>query len=348
MASYSYKSWETINLPVVSESTYFRILDHQAEHPETETSGVIYDGFIISGYYIQNLNEILSQYVKPYELYFISSLQPDSATERTFYIYYTRNGWNTTTMDDITISYDWSYKNSTSDVLSDPIYDLVDVRQYLLYSFHPIELPYTFLVRIGGNLVVDSYNLEYAMNYNYVKKLSDIAQFSGQFSLAYSYSFFVGATDSLPLEETADLYVGGRKYTMAHTCYRYCLYYLNQNGGWDSLLFSGKVMQQDNLSRLSYKKNYIAGSWDFNKVDYLTTIQEGWQLTTSFLDDQHSDKMINLFASNRIFLHDLDEDKIIPVNMVTQKCEHKTYKNQGRQLYTYTVEVNSSQPKYRI
>ena len=346
MASYSYKSWETINLPVVSENTYFRILDHQAQHPETETTGVIYDGFIISGYYIQNLNEILSQYVKPYEIYFASALQPDSTSERTFYIYYTTNGWNTTTMDDVTISYDWTYKNSTSDVLSDPIFDLVDIRQYLLYSFHPTELPYNFAVKIG-NVTVDSYTIEHDIHYNYVKKLSDLNQFPGQFTFAYSYAFLV-TRNSLPLEETVDIMVGAQKYTIAHTCYRYCLYYLNQRGGWDSLLFSGKVMQQDNLSRLSYKKNYIAGSLDFNKVDYLTTIQESWQLTTSFLDDQHSEKMINLFASNKIFLHDLDEDKIIPVNIATPKCEHKTYKNQGRKLYTYTVNVNSSQPKYRI
>ncbi len=346
MASYSYKSWQTINLPVVSESTYFRILDHQAEHPETETTGVIYDGFIISGYYIQNLNEILSQYVKPYELYFASALQTDSTSERTFYIYYTTDGWNTTTMDDVTISYDWSYENSTYEVLSDPIFDLVDIRQYLLYSFHPLEVPYIFSVRIG-DVPIDSYNIEDTIHYNYVKKLSDMDIFPGEFSYAYSYDFLV-TRNSLPLEDTVDLYVGARKYIVAHTCYRYCLYYLNQNGGWDSLLFRGKVMKQDNLSRLSYKKNYIAGSLDFNKVDYLTTIQEGWQLNTSFLDDQHSEKMINLLASNKIFLHDLDEDKITPVNMVTQKCEHKTYKNQGRKLYTYTVEVKSSQPKYRI
>jgi len=346
MASYSYKSWQTINLPVVSESTYFRILDHQSQTPETETTGVIYDGFIINGYYIQNLNEILSQYVKPYGISFISALQPDANSERTFYIYYTTDGWNTTTMDDITISYDWSYDNSTYEVLSDPIFDLVDIRQYLLYSFHPLEVPYIFTVRIDS-IPVDSYNIEDNLHYNYVKKLSDIDNFPGEFSYAYSYDFLV-TRNSLPLEDTVDLYVGARKYTVAHTCYRYCLYYLNQNGGWDSLLFRGKVIQQDKLSRLSYKKNYIAGSLDFNKVDYLTTIQEDWQLNTSFLDDQHSEKMINLLASNKIFLHDLDEDKIIPVNIMNQKCEHKTYKNQGRKLYTYTIEVNSSQPKYRI
>lgn len=346
MASYSYKSWQTINLPVVSESTYFRILDHQSQNPETETTGVIYDGFIISGYYIQNLNEILSQYVKPYEIYFTSALQTDSTSERTFYIYYTNDGWNTTTMDDVTISYDWSYDNSTHEVLSDPIFDLVDIRQYLLYSFHPIETPYNFSVRID-NVPIDSYTIEDNLHYHYVKKLSDIDTFPGEFTYAYSYAFFV-TRNSLSLENTANIYVGPRKYIIAHTCYRYCLYYLNQNGGWDSLLFQGKVIQQDNLSRLSYKKNYYAGSLDFNKVDYLTTIQESWQLNTSFLDDPHSEKMINLLASNKIFLHDLDEDKIIPVNMATQKCEHKTYKNQGRKLYTYTVEVNSSQPKYRI
>ena len=135
MATYEKKSWETLNLPAVSGDTYFRILDHSVStDPSSETSGVIYDGLVLDGFGIQNLNEILSQYVIPTPITFTSSLQPDNASHSTFYIYYTQNDWTSWTNDTVIIVYDWSYSNDSSSVLSRPIINLLDNRQFLVYT----------------------------------------------------------------------------------------------------------------------------------------------------------------------------------------------------------------------
>lgn len=346
MATYTYKSWQTINLPTVSVDTYFRILDHTSTSPQEEVEGILYDGLILGGFYIQNLNEILSQYVNPNSITFESSLQENSDAIKSFYIYYTSDNWQTFTSDAVNIIYDWSYETDMRIELSAPISNLLDVRQYLLYTVHPLRFQLSLIARTG-NIVQDSYVLDKSINYNYVKYLPDIDEWPGEFNFDYSYDYFVTSNSLIP-GTFAEFTIGIDKFIVAHTCYRYCIYYFNQYGGWDSILFAGKTIQNDNLSRLSYKKNYVAASTEFNKVNYLTTIQENWQLNTSFLDDLRSQKMINMMASNCLYLHDLEENKIIPINITNSRCEHKTYKNQGRKLYTYTIEVSASQPKYRI
>lgn len=347
MATYEKKSWETLNLPPVSGDTYFRILDHSVNtDPSEETSGVIYDGLILDGFGIQNLNEILTQYVNPTPISFISQVQPDNASHSTFYIYYTQDDWQTWTNDTVIIIYDWSYTNDARSVLSDPIINLVDNRQFFVYTIKAgtPDAQTTVTMKIE-NIVVTSFQISGYTYYNLVQDLST-STYPGEFTYAYSYDFFVDRT--APIEGVNKITIGPSTYYVTNTCYKYCLYYLNQYGGWDSLLFRGRELKTDDLARLSYKKNYVAGSTDFHKVDYLTTIQEKWSLNTSFLDDTESSKMINLMASNKIFIHDLEEGYIAPVNITNSNCEHKNYRNQGRKMATYNIEVSASQPKYRI
>ena len=348
MATYEKKSWETLNLPAVSGDTFFRILDHSVStDPSAETTGVIYDGLVLDGFGIQNLNEILSQYIHPTPIIFTSSLQQDNTSHSTFYIYYTQDDWGTWTYDTVILTYDWSYKpNYNRSVLSDPIINLIDNRQFFLYTIKAgsPDAVNTITIKIG-NIVVYTFTVSGYTYYNLVHDMSD-ATYPGEFSYAYSFDFIV--EKYVPIDGVNKITVGPSTYYVTNTCYRYCLYYLNQYGGWDSLLFRGKELKTDDLSRLSYKKNYVAQSLDYYKTNYLTTIQERWSLNTSFLNNIESDKMINLMASNKIYIHDLVEGFIAPVVITNSNCEHKNYKNQGRKMATYNIEVSASQPKYRV
>ena len=348
MATYEKKTWETLNLPAVSGDTFFRILNHSVStDPSAETSGVIYDGLVLDGYGIQNLNEILGQYVNPTPITFTTSVQSDNASHSTFYIYYTQDDWETWTNDTVILTYDWSYTGSQRAVLSNPISNLLDYRQFLLYTVKAGTPDVTTTVNVKlENTTIDTFQVSGYTYFNYVRDLSQL-DYPGEFTYAYSYDFLVER--DTPLVGTYNtITIGSSRYIVTDTCYRYCIYYLNQYGGWDSLLFRGKELKTDDLSRLSYKKNYVANSTDFHKVDYLTTIAERWQLNTSFLDDIQSSRMISLLASNKLYIHDLQTGHIAPVNVTNSNCEHKTYKNQGRKMATYNVEVSASQPKYRI
>ena len=333
MAFYEKKTWETLNLPVVSGDTYFTIFNRQTSTPGDDFNGRIYSGLCLDGYGIENVNEILSQYVNPAQIAFTSSVQQDNNSHSTFYIYYTQDDWETFTSDTVTLTYDWSYTVDARALLSEPIVNLVDYRQFLLSTVKAgtPDVSTTVYVTLDGS-IIDSFGITGYTYYNYIQDLSTL-----------DYGVTVPAVGS-----SYTLSVGGSTYVISNTCYRYCLYYLNQYGGWDSLLFRGVEMKSDDLSRLSYKKNYVANSTDFHKVDYLTTLSEKWRLNTSYLNDIESSRMVNLMASNRIYIHDLETGLISPVNITNSTCEHKTYKNQGRKMATYTIEVSASQPKYRI
>lgn len=327
MATYEKKTWETINLPPVSGDTYFKILDHSVQtDPSSETSGVVYDGLVLDGYGITDLDEILGQYVNPDQIVFDTSVYRDNSSHSTFYIYYTQDDWTSWTYDTVILTYDWSYSASSSAVLSDPVANIVDTRQFFLYSIRAgsPDVQTTITMKIDGETVT-TFPISGYTYYNLVQDLVSTRAGNG-----------------------SKITVGPSVYYVTTTCHNYCLYYLNQYGGWDSMLFHGRELKTDDLSRLSYKKNYVAQSDDFHKVDYLTTLQERWSLNTSFLDDTESSKMINLMASNRIYIHNLETGNIAPVNITNSNCEHKTYKNQGRKMATYTIEVSASQPKYRI
>ena len=53
--------------------------------------------------------------------------------------------------------------------------------------------------------------------------------------------------------------------------------------------------------------------------------------------------MLNLLDSNKVYLHNLETGEIFPVTIETNSYEVKTYFNQKRKLYTYTIEFTKSQ-----
>lgn len=350
MATYSFKTWETINLPSVSGDTYFRILRQPSADPSSVQSGVIYDGLILNGFGIQNLNEILSQYVYVEPLTFNSNehMMQDDEQIWTFYIYYTQDDWETFTSDTVTLTYNWAYDSSNSRIKSTKPINIIDYRQWVIYSTMSrdgSEEPFT--VHLVNN-TIDSYVIEGSSTWTYIRKIDDL-NYPGEFTIAYSYDFFVNRNaNQLDSTNRYKLDINGNIYWVSNTCYDFCLYYLNQYGGYDYMLFAGREMQTDNLSRLSYKQNYIANSNEFGKIDYLTTISESWSLNTSWVTDIQAEKLKHLFTSNKIWLQDLNTGHITPVNITNKSFEHRTWKNQGRKLFSFTIDVTSSQEKYTM
>lgn len=350
MATYSFKTWETINLPAVSGDTYFRILRQSSTDPSSVQNGVIYDGLILNGFGLQNLNEILGQYVYVEPLDFDSSehMMQDDEQIWTFYIYYTQDDWETFTSDTVTLTYNWTYENNNSRLKSTSPINLMDYRQFAIYSSMSrdgSEEPFSVLL---SNSTIDSFVIEGSSTWTYIRQLNNLT-YPGEFTMAYSYDFFVNRTSTqIDSSSSFRLDINGNIYYVSNTCYNFCLYYLNQYGGYDYMLFGGRELQTDDLSRLSYKQNYTANSVTFGKIDYLTTIKESWSLNTSWVTDIQADKLKHLFTSNKIWLQDLNTGHITPVNITNKSFEHRTWKNQGRKLFSFTIDVESSQDKYTM
>lgn len=359
MATYTYNAWETINLPVVSGDTSYIITNiYTTGNPSNLLTGVISSGKILDGFGLQNVNEIISPYVKTEDLYFptgtdISSLTGDDEQNALFYVFYSQDGWTNWTYDTINLIYNWAYETSLPYSRSYRPINLLDYRQYFIFSIqNPVGSTQN---NVGVSLErtqVDIFSIEDATIWTYMLRLDQLT-YPGAFSYAYSYDFDVNRTYMLPgtyntLTIADDERTFSYRYYVTNTCYKYALYYLNDMGGWDYMLFLGRELQKDDIKRLQYKKNYTAQAFDWGKVNYLTQINEKWELNTSFLNDTQSENLQPLFHSNKMFLQDLNNGKLIPVNITNTNVEHKTFKNQGRKLYTYTINLESAQEKFAI
>lgn len=223
--------------------------------------------------------------------------------------------------------YDWTYDEGIfiEPYLSNPIQNYMDPRQwFILTTFTPKNTP-SSLNQVDGDDQLTLYlNVSTGQPKNYTYKMND------------------GLTGK---KLTFD---GIFNFTVRETCHDFCLYYLNEKGGYDFLLIDGTTKKTTNFNRDTYSRNYDNNStFNSGRVNYQTTKTETYELNTGYLTDIQSEKIQQLFSSNQIYLHDLTTDRIIPVLMDVQSVDLKTFRNQGRNLYNYTITVTTANEKIR-
>lgn len=229
----------------------------------------------------------------------------------------------------VTFFNDWSYKDrdlTKGSMLSDPITGLVDSRQYLISSW---ILPTSVgtVYRSTANSKTDI-SLNYGINgYNYLEDLSKKVIECGSY-------INIGFEDD---------YI---KYVIDNTDKDYVLYYTNAAGGWDSLLVEGNAKKTDNIKSETFTQKRL-NVQEFDKTKYLNTMTASWVLYTGYLTDEQASKMFNLIESNNVYLHNLKSNTIIPVLITDTNCEYKTYSNNGRSKFYYTINIEASQDTYR-
>lgn len=240
----------------------------------------------------------------------------------------------------ITFFNDWSYKDrdlTKGTMLSDPITGLVDPRQYLVSSW---ILPTgtgvinRFFYMDGVQSAMDI-SLNSGINgYTYTEDLSNKLWPCGSYLIV---GFVEGGNIS-------DRQI---RYDIDTTGKDYVLYYTNSAGGWDSLLVEGNVKKNDEIKSETYTRKVLNTSQEFARNKYLNTITSSWVLYTGYLNDIQASKMFNLIESTKVYLHNLKDNTITPVLITDTNCEYKTYTNQGKNKFYYTINVEASQDTYR-
>lgn len=133
------------------------------------------------------------------------------------------------------------------------------------------------------------------------------------------------------------------KYEAVKSCNRYNLHYLNAKGGFDTLPIDGKKDKRtDNLTFEYFKSrgnNQNINMPQMNK--FKVDITPKWELQTGWLNDEQSQKMYNLFTSQKVWLEDIDEGTFTPVYITNNAVEYKTYTNSGKRKVSYTISVTS-------
>lgn len=148
-------------------------------------------------------------------------------------------------------------------------------------------------------------------------------------------------------EETGDRLEDYTLFKIEDTCYDYCLYYCNAYGGWDSLLIKGNVSKTDNINSQYYTKTYNNRLPQFEKKKYVNLITTKYTLYTDWFNDAEQNRLYHLLESTEVYLHNLNTDKIEPVNIKNSDCKYKTFTNNGRKKFYNTIEVEVAQTKLR-
>lgn len=221
------------------------------------------------------------------------------------------------------------YNDNLYITLSDPIRNdnIIDSRQYVCYSFFnasesgEIDVEYTFRRRPPGKSQTISATLQGRQQYVVFRKV-----------ISNCVSFKI----------LNDIYYIG------DTCNKYCLYYLNAYGGWDSFLIDGNDKRTDKITSYKYIKSANNTTRQFGSKKYLNVITPSYTLFSNYLSDEEASKMHHLLESTEVYLHNLEEDEIIPVNITNSSCEYKTFSNNGKKKFYYQIEVEESQQRIRM
>lgn len=131
------------------------------------------------------------------------------------------------------------------------------------------------------------------------------------------------------------------------TCKRYCLYYRNAYGGWDSVLVDAVTRKE------GYARSAV-GRWVDNSVqgargseEYANAVTEGWELRLEGLTDAQAERVRQLAGSSDVYLCDIVADTLTPLNVTATECTDKTFRNQGRKRIGYAISAVTAQVRDR-
>ena len=128
---------------------------------------------------------------------------------------------------------------------------------------------------------------------------------------------------------------------------KYAIYFLNKYGGWNSFLIEGNVSKSENYERTNKTKEGNNNTINFRTSPFITKITKQYEIKTGWLNERESEILsLNLFQTSRIFLHNLETNEIIPINITDTSTTYKTYKNTGRKLLNYTINATASNIQY--
>ena len=137
-------------------------------------------------------------------------------------------------------------------------------------------------------------------------------------------------------------------YNVLADCGEYALYYLNAYGGWDALLIDGTVLKKSTIKQYTTDRNINNSRIEFEQTKYINEIQDAYEINTGFLtDEQAANLSKNLIPSKEVYLHFLNEDKLIPVLITDSNVTYQTYQTNNLQMPQYKINVKESQIKLR-
>ena len=143
-------------------------------------------------------------------------------------------------------------------------------------------------------------------------------------------------------------YANGTGYDKQVACAPYVLYYLNSYGGWDAFVIEGETKKKDAFTTYQTDQAFHNTTIEFETNKYVQEIKTSYELNTGYLTDEQSANLAkNLVGSLKVYLHDVPNDIIKPVIITDANVTYQTYKQNGRKLSQYKINITESQSKIR-
>ena len=276
-----------------------------------------------------NVNDIIEDYTS--DSIDITSSQRWQKTENEK-VFTLATGVNETEMSDmfnLVVTDDWSYADRARTYFtSDPICYTLDSRQYFVFSVQnrygdtlPSYSYQTDLVSVDG---VETGDYKVVSDESYTQIIKDISNLKT-----------IDITEMNNVDDT-------RYFKVCTTKNKYCLYYKNLYGGYDSILLNPTSQLSASITDNTLTTDYDTTVLNHYKRSYSKTIQNKWTLKTNLLNDTQSEKMRHIYTSNQMWLHNLETGKLYAVNPVDKTFTEKTFKSNKHKPLSYTITVEEA------
>ena len=304
----SFPIWKTMNVEIPIVTPFYSI----KKGDDLIFSGKVYAQKTDSVRSI-NVNDIIEDYTS--DSIDITSSQRWQKTENEK-VFTLATGANETEMSDmfnLVVEDDWSYADRARTYFtSDPICYTLDSRQYFIFSVQnrygdtlPSYSYQTDLVSVDG---VETGDYKVVSDESYTQIIKDISNIKT-----------IDITEMNNVDDT-------RYFKVCTTKNKYCLYYKNLYGGYDSILLNPTSQLSASITDNTLTTDYDTTVLNHYKRSYSKTIQNKWTLKTNLLNDTQSEKMRHIYTSNQV-------DKTFT---------EKTFKSNKHKPISYTITVEEA------
>lgn len=261
----------------------------------------------------------------------------------TFTIQKSSNGSSWTTVETVAFNDDWSYDRSfdpSTMGMAFPITRRVSINQ-TIYQTRYASGSVTAVAKYGNI----TRNITLSLN---TTALADAFHLSLVHAGAGYVSFNCATYATYSGKTLTEVTIGLVTYKVAQSCPKYCLYYKNPYGGYDSLLVEGAAVRSHAVERETYNADYdnmVGGREEWN---YMNEVTESINVNTGYLTEEESERMPYLLDSTDVFLADLESGgDFVPAVISTDSYSFQSVNRFGAKMKNHIFDVKVAQNTYR-
>lgn len=320
----SFPIWKTMNIEIPIVTPFYSI----KKGDDLIFSGKVYAQKTDS-FRNLNVNDIIEDYTSDGLDIASSQRWQKTENEKVFTLATGANEAEMSDMFNLVVTDDWSYADrSRTYFTSDPICYTLDSRQYFIFSVqnrYGDTLPscsyQTDTMSVDG---VESGDYKVVSDESYTQIIKDISNLKT-----------IDITEMNNVDDT-------RYFKVCTTKNKYCMYYKNLYGGYDSILLNATSQLSASITDNTLTTDFDTTALGHYKRSYSKTIQNKWTLKTNLLNDTQSEKMRHIYTSNQMWLHNLETGRLYAVNPVDKTFTEKTFKSNKNKPLSYTITVEEA------